>query len=600
MKLEANKVVSAIGLSLGNLVAATKQLKVLSVGVLNRDKKKIIISTNWLNFIGLPAGTPITEKLVDGAIVVSPARLGDIGVKKVYKRGYKDGRADESLLDTRSQKIINPVIGDAEYVHIVFEKDKVTIRPVFDQKTFMDAELRCKVVSRSAEGLFTDVPGLVSVVREVRAGIVRIDVAPEFMGSSEELLLQLQLRRMGYQCLRMGNVITATHRHCRDIERVLTECEAKALIAPVEMRFDYDNPLGMFAACTAGVDVYASEQEGFKTSSVLEWRPHEKRDLKEVKDPVTGEVSLKINDKSETGALCAVMNAKHIKYLFNEDIYKFDKAYVKPFIISENVFHVSAQCDDFSSLKTLEERQLAIDSLETTRDMVFDILKMIEWVKYPTVMLENVANFSNSVENKLFCSRLGELGYRVYVKVLNAKDYNGYTTRKRTFVFATRLDALFEWPAAVERTAHFFNDLVVGKMSGLRDVSHTSSVKKGKQTGRIRLAGVGDDLAPTLTKSQNRQVKDSFYVFLDGSYYLPEIDIVKAMMGLDDGFNMHFLSKELQTEIVGQAVDVPMHKRIMDSVKSHIVSFCEGVKSVKAVYAETFLDYHKGQQLSLF
>lgn len=63
-----------------------------------------------------------------------------------------------------------------------------------------------------------------------------------------------------------------------------------------------------FVACSSGVDAVSMVKKGFKIETLLEYRPHEKRDKKEL---------------VETGALNAIANVQ-VNHLINEDIMNLD------------------------------------------------------------------------------------------------------------------------------------------------------------------------------------------------------------------------------------------------------------------------------------
>lgn len=552
-------VVSKVLLALGKFKAATKQLKVQAVKA-GTPQRKLVISTNWLDLIGLYEGRLVKETVLGQGegLLVTPAQIGDAEVKKVYGRNYKNRATErESLLHIASQKKLLEAIGDAERVHITFSKEQVLIKPIHNAQVLEGEGATYRITENGYAGMVE----AIEVIKQKRFAEIQYS-ADEEVDANAVMLFGVQLRRMGYTVEQTAAGFVAK------LATATRFTPLQPIIKRQPINFDYKNPKSVFAACTSGIDIYAMEREGFKTRSILEWRPQEARDT---------------TDKTEVGAVNAACASKNASLIINEDIYAFDMANLASDLALEmkcnNIFHVSVQCDDFSSLKTHAQRQQAIENLSTTMDMIFPALTIIKTVNPSVVVLENVANFSGSIAHTIFSERLMSLGYKVYSEVLNAKDYNGYTGRARCFVVASKLPVPFSMPQKEERTVHAGALVDFALQNNMaRDVSHTVSVKKGIETGRIRVLTRDKSAAPTLTKSQSRQTKDSCYFYADGKYYLPNEDLQKIMMGIGIDFNFVAGTAEDVSEMIGQSVDVPTHSKLMRCVHNHIVSFLLAVK----------------------
>lgn len=313
--------------------------------------------------------------------------------------------------------------------------------------------------------------------------------------------------------------------------------------------------LAAFVAMTSGVDVRCLADCGFRIDSVLEYRPREKRDQA---------------DLTETGALNVLANARP-RVLINEDISKLDMATVERLMADGppvSVLHLSLQCDDFSTLKSAKAKAAAVESLETSADLVYDGLRLIETVRPAVVMVEQVAGFATSPEGRLLAVKLGKWGYHVSGAVLDARDHGGLTSRARYYLVASVWPG-FEMPAATPRQGGVW-PVVESYLAGCRDVSHTKAVADGVATGRIRLITPESAHAPTVTKSQARQTKDSVYVKVGGRYYLPSQALLARLNGLPADFSLDLVNSEVAAEIVGQSVDVPMHEAVARAVRQHI------------------------------
>lgn len=567
-----SKLVASVLRGLGKIQAATKMLKIQSET--GGKKRKLVISTNWLPTFNFHEGSSVTEIAIGTGqgLIVRPASIGDSKLKKVYGRNYKN-RSRETLIQLKSQKMINNALGDATHVHIIFQMDEVTIKPVSSVEDLVVPDGVSLKLKPNDDGLYEGIIQTIEIIKQKRFAKITVDTAPSFQEKDEYMLFCMQLRRLGYTLSadEQGQMVAVAHEKFKDLPITAQhEITGKENVRPV--RFNHEQPLSTFAACTGGVDVYAMEKDSFVTDTILSYRPTEARDIKKTKCPVTGSITEKLNDKTEFCSLSAAINSQHARLVINEDIYTFDTARIKDLLGKNNFFHISLQCDDFSNMKNKADRQRAIESLESTRDMIFPALELIKTMQFPTLLIENVRNFVGSTECRLFEARLKALGYRVYTQVLDAKDFNGYTSRKRCFVFATNLPVAFSFPQPQTRTANVWWDVLSHQLDKLRDVTHTSSVQKGIQCGRIRTVTVGDDCSPIVVKSQSRQVKDSLYVLIDGKYYLPNNDILRQLMGIDDGF-IALGNAEMTSEVIGQSVDVPMHQQICQQIKMHIERF---------------------------
>jgi DNA (cytosine-5)-methyltransferase 1 len=288
--------------------------------------------------------------------------------------------------------------------------------------------------------------------------------------------------------------------------------------------------------------------------------------------------------------------------LINEDFYIFDYSRVKKHIGKANHLHISLQCSDFSSLKSLAERIKAINNLSTTRDMIFPAIALVENTNAPTVLFENVKNFSNSVECMILENRLIKLGYEVFKQVMNAKDYNGYTGRARCYLFASKLGTGFTFPETEERSVHAWNDIISGNENELRDVTHTSSVAKGIIGGRLRPFTEKHDTAPVIFRAQSRQCKDALYCKIDDRYFMPSVKILKRLMGIPQNFIHSPFNAETVTETIGQSICYTMHGKLALSIKKHILDFVSGttnkIKTIKA--HNPVINIHTQGQLALF
>jgi len=322
------------------------------------------------------------------------------------------------------------------------------------------------------------------------------------------------------------------------------------------------NKLSTFLACSSGIDAVSLEKSEFKIETLLEYRPHEKRDK---------------NSLCETGALNAIANVAP-KYLINEDIMNLDIDKIATLTNSSThtLFHLSIQCDDFSNVKAKSLKDKSLEDNTSTLDMIIDGINIIQKFNFPTVLIENVKGFATSDIGKMTIARLRRLGYTIHDGTYDARDYSGVTSRVRYYLFATKLQSEFIEPIKQERNTvaiweQYIEPLIAENK--LRDITNTKSYQDGLKTKRVRLIIRDSISSPTVLKSQNRQAKDSLFIYdeVRNKAYFPSNELLVSLMGIEE-VNFNCVSGTIESEIVGQSIEVPLHEAILKSVKEHILS----------------------------
>lgn len=316
-----------------------------------------------------------------------------------------------------------------------------------------------------------------------------------------------------------------------------------------------------FIACSSGVDAVSMVKKGFKIETLLEYRSNEKRDK---------------NDMSETGALNAIANVE-VNHLINEDIMNLDIERIAKLCSRSNYTNAtfSIQCDEFSNVKANSLKNSALDDGTSSLDMVIDAINIISKFNFPTVLVENVPNFFTSDAGKILIARLNRLGYKTYLDKFDARDFGGLTSRVRGYLFATMLPGNFKMPTPTEKNnipiwdlLNFDERIADGE---LRDVTHTSSVQEGIKTGRARLIKRNSLNSPTILKSNSRQCKDSIYIYdeVSNKYYFASNKLLSELMGIQMDFSG--VGGVIESEIIGQSIEVPLHEQLLDSINKHII-----------------------------
>ena len=129
-----------------------------------------------------------------------------------------------------------------------------------------------------------------------------------------------------------------------------------------------------------------------------------------------------------------------------QDIKNWDKD-----IEADLIMHGSP-CQDFS----VAGKQAGGDEKSGTRSsLMYETIRIVEKLKPKYVIWENVKNLLSKKHKPNFdnyISRLDELGYKSFYKVLNAKDYGIPQNRERVYTISIRndLNQVFEFPLKQE------------------------------------------------------------------------------------------------------------------------------------------------------
>jgi hypothetical protein len=85
---------------------------------------------------------------------------------------------------------------------------------------------------------------------------------------------------------------------------------------------------------------------------------------------------------------------------------------------------------------------------------------------------------------------------------------------------------------------------------------------------------------------------------LNCRFLFPDNEVCKLIMGIPSSFNINKpLTKEMGAEIIGQAVDVTMHKRLTQCIESHIEAFLASTSQRSRKSFECVTDAINGKYL---
>lgn len=587
----SSKIIEAM--SSVNLTTKVLQLQRIKQG---SDDLKLVLSSFWLNLFNFFEHDEIVETPIaqNQGFEIRHAGDNDTRTKKVYGRNYPQRKKTvrEPVMDIRNQTKIKLSLGSATKARIIFKVGLITVLPIFALEKIASSEA-LDINLPKDNGLYYGVLSAAKLIKQHLFTEFTIKSDEEFLDSREFLLLSIQVRRLGYKVSVKDGIITGklgdkliTKRHSIDVSKYNTTSRP--------IRFDKMNPLTTSGVCTSGVDIAAAEDDGFSTLNVLDYRPIEKRDLESRQD------------RSETGAICAAYNTKSLKVVFNECIYGIDSVLMRDLMRPTNFLNASLQCSDYSTVKNDKDKAKAIDNLSTTIDMFIPMLEIIELNNFPTLLTENVPNFSSSIEAKLYIRKLKELGYNVFDSILSAEHFNGYTKRSRSYIFASKLPTHFSWPDKEPRTVNVWNEIVLPYFSEFRDVSHTGGIETMLQGKALHESGndlsamskadktkirkyksrniidSNSHISGTVLRSQSKQVAETLYAQIGDKFYIPNNIVLKAIMGIRESFDVSMFTQEAGTELIGQSIEVPMHHKITNSIKQHIMDYVTKIKSVKS------------------
>lgn len=317
--------------------------------------------------------------------------------------------------------------------------------------------------------------------------------------------------------------------------------------------------LDAFMTLSSGLDASAFAAAGFRISAVLEWRPPEARDD---------------NDLSETGMRTFLANHQPL-LAFNEDLTTINPrttaALVRQKIGIVACLSCGLQCDDWSLAKsaTLKRAEMA-EFAPSSRELGYYATKLLEEVRPASCLIEQVPGWLNSESAAVMGAVLRRMGYHVQARVLDAADYGALTTRRRCYFVASIFPG-FEFPLPSTMNATPLGTLLADEIPLMRDVSHTKTIAKAKQSNRARFTPLTSTVAPTVLKSQNRQTKDSLYFQTEsGSLLFPTINALRTIQGVPTSFDFSHVNSQIASEQIGQGIDFPLHASVARSLLCHL------------------------------
>ena len=212
--------------------------------------------------------------------------------------------------------------------------------------------------------------------------------------------------------------------------------------------------------------------------------------------------------------------------------------------------------------------------------MFFEVARIVKHHKPKIVFLENVKGFVNHDKGNTFRvvkETLEEMGYKVYSKVLNAKDFGVPQNRERIYIIAFLDDVEFEFPKSLDI------DMKVGDILETEvDDKYTISDKlwAGHQRRKLEHKAKGNGFGYSLFNNNSRYTSTiSARYYKDGSEILIEQEnnnprkLTPKEAGRLQGFNKDFKIVVSDTQAYkqfGNSVCVPVIQAISEKIVKKI------------------------------
>ncbi|NWF65927.1 MAG: DNA cytosine methyltransferase [Campylobacterales bacterium] len=283
---------------------------------------------------------------------------------------------------------------------------------------------------------------------------------------------------------------------------------------------------------------------------------------------------------------------KNLKFVFSSEIDKYAKeTYYANFgeiphgditvideldIPNHDILLAGFPCQAFS----IAGKRLGFE--DTRGTLFFEVARIIKHHKPKVVFLENVKGFVNHDKGNTFKvvkETLEELGYRVFAKVLNAKDFGVPQNRERIYIVGFLDKTIeFEFPKALQK-----NIKVGDILEKSVDEKYTISDRlwAGHQRRKIEHRAKGNGFGYSLFNGNSSYTSTiSARYYKDGSEILIEQGLrnprkltpreAGRLQGFSDDFKIVVSDVQIYKQF-GNSVCVPVIKAISKEIKKHIL-----------------------------
>jgi DNA (cytosine-5)-methyltransferase 1 len=227
-------------------------------------------------------------------------------------------------------------------------------------------------------------------------------------------------------------------------------------------------------------------------------------------------------------------------------------------------------------------KKLGFDDLRGT--LFFNVAQIVKIKRPKVVLLENVRGLVSHDQGRTFRRIIdvleGDLGYKTYHKILNAKDFGVPQNRSRIFIVAFR-DSVdnFEFPEPTHKPTKVSDALIPGSnRSGKYTLSDTlwSSHKRRKADHLAKGNGFGYSLfsgkSPYTSTISARYYKDGSEILIEQKGKNPRKLTPREAANLQ-GFPRNFSIPVSDTQAYkqfGNAVSVPVIQAIAEKLKPYL------------------------------
>lgn len=230
---------------------------------------------------------------------------------------------------------------------------------------------------------------------------------------------------------------------------------------------------------------------------------------------------------------------------------------------------------------------------ETCGTLFFDIERILHEKRPPAFMLENVRNLTAHDGGNTFRiikAHLENLGYHVYVKVLNALDYGVPQKRERIIIVGFLDDVKFSFPNPVpESERKCLADILesnVDKKYYVRDVIRESRIERLKNKDYpkpyISHENIAGSITPHHYSSALRAGASANYILINDERRPTERELLR-IQGFPDSYKIVVPYGKIRKQ-TGNSVAVPVIKAVAVEMIKALKSFSTNAGSCE--YAE--------------
>lgn len=235
---------------------------------------------------------------------------------------------------------------------------------------------------------------------------------------------------------------------------------------------------------------------------------------------------------------------------------------------------------------------------DTRGTLFFDVARIVEFHKPKVVFCENVKNLVNHDRGKTFKiikKTLNDLGYRVFNKVINSKDFGVPQNRERIYIVAFREDISpnkFIFPEKIDDTkviADIMEEKETSPKYYLSDV-YLESLRKHKQRHQAKGNGFGYEIRDVnsiagaivcggMGRERNLIIDKRLTDFIPVTHIKGKInrEYIRKMtprewarlQGFPDDFKLVVADTHLYKQF-GNSVTVPVIKAIAENIKKQL------------------------------